>query len=324
MPTILSWIIGIITVFWILSIIDAFKSRKEDRTVWIIATIFLYILGTLLYIFIAMDKDSFFWSSLKKQLMSMRSVFKNFSLFSLTLFLDVLFYLSAGVCGFLFFLAIKAESAKLGSLDLESIKAAITSSVVNESVTGKMSSAVDVMRSFYINFIIYLVIFLLAAIILYSIFNAIIWSSISREKLSKDFFLKFFLLVLMLSIILSLVIAAFAFFTGEYLLTLIPYVLLIFFYFAYIAFFFFSKNQKVFDSMARMIVKGTAKFHMLVLPITFLSIIYLLIFAFYYYISKLNIPIITVSLYAVALISFLSFARLFLYEAYDDATKGLV
>ena len=154
MPTVMFWIGSILALVWIIFIVDVLKSKREDKTVWTVVVIGLPIVGAVFYSFLAMEKDGFCQQTLKLQWNNMKRPFSNFSLFSYTVFIDVIYFAVIALLAVGAFFLIQYQAAGLQNLDLGSITQSLQQQGIDQSVEDKIVGAVDVMRGFVVFLVI--------------------------------------------------------------------------------------------------------------------------------------------------------------------------
>ncbi|MFH1052827.1 MAG: hypothetical protein V1740_00245 [Candidatus Woesearchaeota archaeon] len=283
MPNIIQWILGI-SIILVVSLIYNHK----------------YVLGQL-----------------KKALVALRRPNK----ILITAFIDLFFYVSFFFIALIFLLLVQNKAGSLDDIGLDSIKSQLMSGEITDALESQMAGSVEAMRSFVIYFIIIFAIAIIITLVLYTLFKGLIWSNISNSKFTKSFFLRYLRLNFVLMIILLIILAFFSFFLGDLALDVSPYIMLVSAYFTYLCTFFFLKGQKTFKSIKNSIVFGIKLFPKLILPLTFIIIIYLVIFAVLYYLSYLNMPLLSSFVYTVLILGLFAFIRIFLFGIYKEIIK---
>lgn len=283
MPTIINWIFGIFAVLLIAGLFN-----------------FKYLLD---------------------QLKSIGRIFKNHPLFFYTLFIDLIWY----ICLFLLltasFIFLQKDAQNLGTLDLDSIKSQIVSGEVTDATTNQMANAVDVMKTFFIHIVVFVVIFLLIALILYTIFKGFIWAKMTGKKMSKNLFMRYLGFNLILLVIAIILISILSFFVQRYVLDLIIYFAIVFVYFGNFMTMIFMKEDKIFRSIGRGFVGGLKYLPKYIVPLTFMFTFYILVYAVIFYVTKLNVQWLTMALYWILLLALFTFIRLYFYSTFISAKK---
>jgi len=189
----------------------------------------------------------------------------------LTALYDAVFWLiTAGIL----FVFIKWES-------LKSVQAQATIKLTSEALiqTELLQQNVSGLQSFLIYSLIAGLIVITICLAIYTISRALIWTNISKQKLTKKFFLKFLGLnaiwwLIWLPIYFLIGVAAAK--AGTKIVILLLFAITA--YFTPILHTLFTKKQLIGHSLGHGIAYGITKFYKLIVPITYALIIYIIIY----------------------------------------------